>query len=242
MRLGVLNYINSLPVTLALERGSAEAVKAPPAELNQMAISGQLDLTAVSSVVYLRNRQKLAKVPDFCIASDGPVQSVRLFSRVPFEELGRGPVWMTAESETSRALLLQLYPGLEPYDRPGKPNLEGRIPAALRIGDSALEEVPRGQYVADLGQLWKEKTGLPMVFAVWVTRPGLEETCRDMLESSYRWGLEHFDQVLDEAHRRTGLSIDRLRDYYSVLRFRLDGRARKGLEEFAKGEALCLNS
>lgn len=244
MRLGLISYINSLPVTMALEVGAVgegtTLVKAPPAELNRMALAGDLDLTAVSSVVYLKHRDQLRKIPGLCIASDGPVQSVRLFSRVPLEELGPGPVWMTGESETSRALLLQLFPKLRPLDRPGVPHLGAEAPAALRIGDAALKEVEGGEFVFDLGELWKERTGLPMVYAVWVTPTGKVDQSRDLLEKSLTWGREHREEVLDEARRRTGFSKQRLEEYYHSLHFRMDQRARRGLEEFAKGESHCL--
>ena len=46
--------------------------------------------------------------------------------------------------------------------------------AAVLIGDVALRALydapKRGLYVTDLGQAWREWTGLPMVFAVWAVR------------------------------------------------------------------------
>ena len=149
---------------------------------------------------------------------------------------------MTGESETSRALLMQLCPELVALDAPGTPHLNGRAPAVLRIGDSALEGVEGANYVYDLGELWKQKTGLPMVFAVWVAQPGKEERGQRLLEASFRWAQLNREAVLSEAEARTGMNRERLQAYYSCLGFRLDEAARMGLERFAKGENLCLKS
>lgn len=234
MRLGVLSYINSLPVTYALESGKiafgGSVLRAEPTTLNRMVLEGELDLTAVSSVAYGRHRDKLARVPGFCLACDGAVQSVRLFSTVPWPQLSR--VWVTGDSETSRALLLALKPELELVDHPGQPVLDGRAEAVLRIGDRALEEVEGAHYAYDLGQRWKEETDLPMVFAVWVTRPALVEDAMAMLSASYQWGCQNRDLILAEAQARTGLDEARLEDYFRRLFFRSTAAAEKGLDRF----------
>lgn len=238
MRLGLLSYINSLPATFAIESGQLEhdctLLRAEPSELNRLAIAGDLDVTAVSSVEYLRNRNLFELVPELCLGSDGPVRSVRLFSTVALEQLRGQTVWMTGASATSRALLLSLVPGVTALDAPGEPSLDGRAAAVLRIGDRALEEVAGADHVYDLGELWQQTTGLPMVFAVWVARRGFLARASRLLAESLAWGRANHDRVLDEAMARTGLSRDRLTDYFQCLSFTFDERARQGLEEFGR--------
>lgn len=242
MRLGLLSYINSLPVTYGLECGEVAfegtTCRAEPSVLNRMVVEGELDVTAVSSIEFARNRDRLALVPGFCLASDGEVQSVRLFSTVPLAELKGRKVWMTGASATSRVLAQVLVPGLEPVDGEGLPVLDGRAPAVLRIGDRALEDVEGAEFVYDLGALWQAATGLPMVFAVWVAsrdyldRGGDLEKVAALLKRSYDWGKTHRPVLLAEAQARTGFPAERLRPYYACLFYRMTPEARLGLDTF----------
>ncbi len=244
MRLGLLSYINSLPVTFGLECGAVpfegSLQIAEPFQLNQAFAKGELDLTAVSSVEYLLHGWP--KVPGLCLACDGPVMSVRLFSRVPREELQGQKVWLTEASATSRALLLALLPNIVAFDAPGLPVLDNRCQAVLRIGDRALEEVEGAHYVYDLGQWWREETGLPMVFAVWVARNEPSEAAL-LLQESLAWGRAHPDRLLAEARRRTGLPESILKDYFGCLYYQFDERTRQGLAEFQRRvkERICVN-
>ena len=234
MRLGLLSYINSLPVTYALEAGQVNfegtIVRAEPTTLNRMVLEGELDLTAVSSVAYGRHSDKLVRVPGFCLACDGAVQSVRIFSKVPWPQINN--VWVTGDSETSRALLAALKPDLKLVDFPGEPELDGRAEAVLRIGDRALEQVAGAVYEYDLGERWRAETGLPMVFAVWVTRAALVEDAITLLNASYQWGCQNRTAILAEAKRRTGLDDERLEDYFQRLFFRSTAASEAGLERF----------
>src|SRR6185295_7484232 len=75
------------------------------AELNDLLVAGELDVSVISTIEYARHAKDLVLLPDLAISCDGPVQSVALFSRKPPEELDRSTVLVTASSRTSVALL-----------------------------------------------------------------------------------------------------------------------------------------
>jgi chorismate dehydratase len=178
-------------------------------------------------------------IPGFCVGAREAVQSVRLFSRIPLEELPGQPVAITSASATSRILVQVLLPGIQPVPLLGEPSLDDRVPAVLLIGDRALGEVPGTRHVADLGVLWNQATGLPMVFALWVTtRAELASAGQDLLERSRAWGQAHPSQVVQEASQRTGLSCRRLEDYFAGLHHRLDADSVAGLREFYRRAGL----
>ncbi len=237
MRLGSISYINVLPVTLGLERNQVgfdgELVRAEPSALNAMTRAGQLDATAVSSIEYLSCWQLYRVVQGVGLSAPAAVQSVKLFSIVPIDQLAGRTVAVTKASATSRTLLQVLVPGLKVIDLEQPPRFSQKQPAVLLIGDQALT-APPAPYELDLGQAWKDKTGLPMVFAVWLCKRTLEEGPEKYLERSREWGAQHWDQVIEESMRRTGLDAATLESYFGGMRYHLGETELKSLNLFYK--------
>src|SRR3954467_11122959 len=97
MKIGRIPYINCYPVYGALDRGvvrlDADLVDGVPTDLNRRMAAGDLDISVVSAVEYVRDSQRYLLLPDLAISCDGRVRSVMLFSRRPATELtGRNVV------------------------------------------------------------------------------------------------------------------------------------------------------
>jgi chorismate dehydratase len=90
--------------------------------------------------------------------------------------------------------------------------------------------------VYDLGACWKEWTGLPFVFAVWVAQrtavaaEALQVHAR-LLESR-DWGLSHLDVLAEQASAVTGVARRICLEYLSGLDYRLSYDHLAGLSEF----------
>ena len=206
-----------------------EEVLGVPTELNRMLVAGELDTAPISSIAYAQDADKLRLLPRLCVASEGAVDSIQLVSRVPLEQVRT--VAVTPESATSVALTKVLLPEadqapLEAYDT-------GESEAKLLIGDAALRsafEDPTPHY--DLGRLWLERTGLPMVFAVWACPEPLAEglaELEDALVSSVRLARAEPEQLAHEASQRYGYPAGFLARYFEKLRYRFGPRERAGL-------------
>ncbi|MDQ3875754.1 MAG: menaquinone biosynthesis protein, partial [Actinomycetota bacterium] len=159
VRLGRISYVNMAPVFFRLN-AEVEEVAGVPTELNRRLLEGELDLAPIPSIEYARNANRLRLLPRLCVSSEGAVDSIQLVSRVRLERIRS--VAVTPESATSAALTRVLLPEAEHVA------LGAEADAKLLIGDAALKsafEDPTPHY--DLGRLWLERTGLPMVFAVW---------------------------------------------------------------------------
>jgi chorismate dehydratase len=252
MRLGRIPWINCYPVYAAVDRGlvtvPADLVTGTASELNDLLAAGELQVSVVSAVEYARNAAEYHLLPDLAITSDGPVHSVALFSRRPLAELDRRTILVTASSRTS-VLLLDLLCrhrwGVRPHfasvraEAPDLAGLDG-LPhdAVLVIGDAALLLAAQSRYPVrvDLGEAWKEWTGLPFVFAVWAARRDARAAAvtavhRGLLESRV-WGLAHLDLLAQEAHRRTGVAEPACREYLGDLDYALSYRHLAGLTDF----------
>jgi len=252
MRLGRIGYINCFPVYGAIDRGvvrvPAGLVTGTPAELNDLLVAGELDLSVISAVEFARNAGLLRLLPGIGITSDGPVRSVTLFSKVPVDALDGRTVLLTASSRTGVALLELLCRDVwrvRPHfaqARAEATDLDalGRLPhdAVLVIGDAALLLAARHAYPhrVDLGEAWKRWTGLPFVFAVWAARRAVDRAAADrvhaVLLQSRDWGLAHLDVLAAEAHRVSGVPAGDCREYFAGLDYAFTERHVAGLATF----------
>ena len=252
MKLGRIPWINCYPVYAAIDRGlvgvPAELVSGTAAELNDLLAAGELQVSVVSAVEYARNAAHYHLLPDLAITSDGPVHSVALFSRRPVAELDRRTILITASSRTS-VLLLDLLCrhrwGVRPHFATARAEAAdlaslGGLPheAVLVIGDAALLLRAEGRYPVrvDLGEAWKDWTGLPFVFAVWAARRDADDASvqrvhRGLLDAR-AWGLAHLDELALEAHQRTGVAERACREYLGDLDYALSYRHLAGLTDF----------
>lgn len=258
-RVGHIQFLNCLPLYWGLMRSGAlldvDLHRDAPDRLGAALVAGELDIGPISLVHYLHHAEELVLLPDLAVGSDGPVLSVNLISRCPLPELDGAEVVLTPTSRTgvllARLLLTDRY-GVNPVFAPQS---GGSWEETLRyaravvlIGDEALRahhEAPgRGLIVTDLGQAWRDWTGLPMVFAVWAARrelaagnPGLVKDVHEAFLRSRDLCLAELDEVAAAAARWEPFDAATLASYFRRLDFSLGPRQVSGLREFARRAA-----
>jgi chorismate dehydratase len=227
IRLGRISYVNMAPVFYRLD-AEVEEVPGVPTDLNQRLLVGELDLAPISSIEWARHAERLRLLPRLCVSSEGAVDSIQLVSRLPLDRVRT--IAVTPESATAVVLSKVLLPDAEHV--PFGENAD----AKLLIGDAALKsafEDPTPHY--DLGRMWLERTGLPMVFAVWAapepTHPELLEL-EEALVASLRAAREEPELLAYEAAERYGYPPGFLARYFEKLRYRFGPRERAGLYTF----------
>src|SRR6478672_5873004 len=215
------------PVFFRLE-ADVEEIVGVPTTLNRQLIDGEIDVAPISSIAYARNADTLRLLPRLCVSSEGAVESIQLISKSPLERIRT--VAVTPESATSVVLTRVLFPDAEQVP------LGEDAEAKLLIGDAALKsafEDPTPHH--DLGRLWQERTGLPMVFAVWAapepTHPDLPEL-EEALVNSLRAARANPEQLAHESAERYGYPAGFLARYFEKLRYRFGPRERAGLYTF----------
>ena len=225
--------------TAASCRCRRELVDGVPTALNRAMAAGTLDVSVISAVEYARDADAYLLLPDLAISCDGPVRSVLLFSKRPARTSQGARVLVSRSSMTSVALLELLFENVwdararvragrrrarrrralrrrgsrrAPRDRRrGAAPLVATSIAELYPADSGLADYP---YAYDLGGEWKQWTGLPFVFAVWVaqrTAPVAEALAvHARLIESRDWGLAHLDDAGGAGGDRHRRRADRL--------------------------------
>jgi chorismate dehydratase len=265
-RVGHIQFLNCLPIYWGLMRSGAlldvDLHKATPDQLNADLVEGRLDIGPISLVEYLRHADELLLLSDLAVGSDGPVLSVNVVSTKPLDQLDGSRVALGSTSRTgvllAKMLLRQRYGVTPEYFRcpPDLTTMLLEADAAVVIGDVALRalyEAPkRGLTVTDLGQAWRDWTGLPMVFAVWAVRrdfaaahPGLVKEVHETFLRSRDLCLSELDEVAAAAARWEPFDAATLAGYFRTLDFSLADRQVAGLVEFARravelGEAPAL--
>ena len=227
IRLGRISYLNMAPVFFGLD-ADVEEVEGVPTELNRSLLAGDVDLAPVSSIAWARNADRLLVLPRLCVSSDGAAGSIQLITRLPLERVRS--IAVTPESATSVVLARVLLPDAEHV------SLREPADATLLIGDAALRSAyqdPTPHH--DLGRLWGQRTGLPMVFAVWACAepppPGVAEL-EEALASSVRRAREEPERLATQSAERYGYPPGFLARYFERLRYDFGPREREGLETF----------
>ncbi|MER7888763.1 menaquinone biosynthesis protein [Micromonospora sp. NPDC094482] len=257
-RVGHIQFLNCLPIYWGLMRSGAlldvDLYKDTPDQLNAALVGGDLDIGPITQLEYLRHADELLLLPDLAVGSDGPVLSVNIVSTRPLSELDGSRVALGSTSRTG-VLLAQMYLaeryGVRPDYFRCPPDLTQMLleaDAAVLIGDvalRALHEAPRqGLEVTDLGQAWRDWTGLPMVFAVWAARrdfaaahPGVVKEVHEAFLRSRDLSLAELDQVAEAGARWEPFDAETLATYFRTLDFSLGERQVAGLREFARRAA-----
>jgi chorismate dehydratase len=257
-RVGHIQFLNCLPIYWGLMRSGAlidvDLHKDSPDQLNAALVAGDLDIGPISLVEYLRHADDLLLLPDLAVGSDGPVLSVNVVSTRPLPDLDGAKVALGSTSRTgvllAQMLLTDRYGARPEYFRcpPDLSQMLLEADAGVLIGDvalRALHEAPgQGLTVTDLGQAWREWTGLPMVFAVWAVRrdfaaahPGRVKEVHEAFLRSRDLCLAELDEVATAAARWEPFDAATLANYFRALDFSLGDRQIAGLREFAERAA-----
>ncbi len=178
IRLGVVSFVNTLPLIEGLERlRDVELRYSVPSLLIDQLTAGEIDMGLCSSIDYQRSAVPLVLVPVGLLGCDGPTLTVRLYSTRPLDRLRW--VYCDTDSHTSIVLmqvLLKELHGIEPelIDYDAREHVAENRPiecpeAMLLIGDKVVTDSPlavRYPHQLDLGAAWAQLTGMPFVFAV----------------------------------------------------------------------------
>lgn len=240
MRIGAVEYLNTKPLIEGLDRvgEDVELSLELPSRLADRLAADELDVALIPVIEYFR-AGRYSILPDIAIGSRGPVLSVTLFSRVPWDRIRS--VSLDVGSRTSAALtqiLLRERHGIVPEVRPlwmDTPADAVTSDAVLLIGDRAMHAcLPGFEFAYDLGQEWTDWTGLPMVFAVWAVRPGVDLVGRDqVLHEAKRLGMARTGTIAQRESAKLGLDAGFCRRYLSnIIRFDLGPAEEAGLRRF----------
>ena len=234
----IVKYTNTLPLRYGI---------ACSKDLDEMNL--ELDIPAVCAQKLLDNRVDIGLIPvavipllrehhiisNFCIGSNGHVDTVKLYSAVPLKEIAC--IYLDYQSRTSVMLakiLCKHFWKIEPVFIQAEAGFENMVSgktAIVVIGDRCFSLNGQFAYSYDLAYEWKQFTQLPFVFAAWVSNKIIDPYFVQKLENAMRYGLEHLDDAIKQD---TGIqNVAFIKNYLSEkINYQLDAAKRKSLDLF----------
>jgi len=238
IRVGAVSYLNTKPLIYGFEKGmmkdGVDLLIDYPSKIASMLVKDEIDVGLVP-VAIIPQMEEHHIISDYCIGCNGEVASVCLFSEVPLEKIEK--ILLDYQSRSSVALLkvlLKEHWKTNVVFEETSGDYEGKISgttAGLVIGDRALYQRKISPYIYDLGLEWKHFTGLPFVFAAWISNKKLNARFIDLFNEVNVFGLNQIDNVVKEYN----YFVFDLNEYYTrYINYELNDDKLKGLELFLK--------
>lgn len=209
-----------------------EVIEDFPANIASMLLNDQIDVGLVPVAIIPRLKEAHI-ITDYCIGAVGEVASVGIFSEVPMEQIET--LILDYQSRTSvnlARILIKDYWKKQVIIEKATADYQHRIQgttAAVVIGDRALAQHRHSRYYYDLSLAWQQHTGLPFVFAAWVSNKVLDEDFVDAFNRANAYGISHLDEVVKDIE----FPYYDLKKYYSTnISYYLDEEKRIGLQLF----------
>ncbi|MCB0639223.1 MAG: menaquinone biosynthesis protein [Lewinella sp.] len=238
-----VSYLNTKPLLYGLLRGDVaqhlDLSLAIPSECARQLRTGEVDLGLVP-VAVLSELPEWHLVGDYCIGARGAVETVCVYGDVPLEEMDA--IYLDHHSRTSVALLRillrdywhrqpELLPATEGYIH----QIGGRT-GGLVIGDRTIGLDQRFSYIYDLGEAWTAWTGLPFVFAAWVSPRPVDPAFEAAFTAAQALGIAAIPE-LKFLLQPPQPSFDLEHYYTHAISYELDEGKRAALKEFLKLKA-----
>ncbi|GHV01333.1 chorismate dehydratase [Bacteroidia bacterium] len=249
LRVAAVSYLNTVPMVYGIRRAApsdVELLLSPPSGCAAAFASGEAQMALLPSAA-LMTLPGARVVSDYCIGAHGDVRTVVIMSNVPISRVRR--LMLDSHSLTSVALSAVLCRRLwrvspERVPMGDMTHLDEALATArpddafLLIGDKVFAHEGRMAYTLDLAGAWRELTGLPFVFAVWVAAPGVDDAVIDTINASLRYGVEHISEAVAASDHR---DMAQAADYLTHnIDFRFDEAKRRSLGLFLDHAAgLC---
>jgi chorismate dehydratase len=251
LRISAISFLNTAPLMWDFEHGDAgkdfSIDYTIPSACAAALAANQADIGIIPAFTYAEIPE-LVILPNIAIASKDWVRSILLVSKKALEDVRT--VAADISSRTSVALTQVLFTKFFGGPRqltPHPPRLEEMLhdhDAALLIGDPALQIPANPSYqLYDLAHIWRERTGLPFVFAFWAVRLDALQRKQEGLDlkrvfaESRDHGLEpqNLDLIAKKWSPRLGLSEADIRSYLTKnIHYYLDRENHAGLRLFLK--------
>jgi len=236
IKVGAVSYLNTKPLVHGFSKGQMqdqiEMVEDYPSRIATMLLNNEIDLGLVP-VAIIPALSEYHIVSDYCIGAVGEVASVCLFSDVPLEEVDE--VLLDYQSRTSvnlARILLRDYWKVRPLLTNAAADFREHIggkTAGLVIGDRAFEQRKVSKYKYDLGEAWLQFTGLPFVFAAWISNKQLDASFTSAFNLATGKGLGAIGAIV----QANPYPLFDLNHYFTrCISYTLDTEKKKGLALF----------
>lgn len=239
IKISVVSYLNSKPFIYGIEHSvvakNVDLQLDIPSVCAQKLVDDQVDVGLVPIAVIPQLKQHFI-ISDYCIGSIGKVSSVMLYSEVPLASIRK--ILLDYQSRTSVTLVQVLakeFWKISPQWIPASHHYENQIrdtTAAVIIGDRTFGLEHNYAFVYDLSEEWQKFTGLPFVFACWVSNKKLPDAFIQSFNVALKYGLDHRKQLIQELRQRTNYKTDVEKYLTKSISYDYDSPKKHALKRF----------
>ena len=237
IKVSAVSYANSYPFIFGLRNHAVidqiDLQLDTPADCAQKLLDGEVDLGLVP-VAIIPQLAESHIITDCCIGADGAVETVCLFSEVPLDEIEE--VILDYQSRTSVQLVQllaekhwKISPKWKQADENFIENIKGKT-AGVVIGDRAFPMRDKFPIVKDLAEEWKSMTGLPFVFASWVSNKPLNTQFVSGFQEALNFGLSNKKAAIDSLANGNNETL--VRYVEKAISYKLDDKKRQAVKLF----------
>lgn len=239
LKISAVSYLNTLPFIDGVENSevfnSIDLCLDMPSDCAKKLLIGDVDLGLVP-VAILPQLKEYYIVSDYCIGAEGKVDSVALYSDVPLNKIEN--IYLDYQSRTSVNLVQVLanhYWDISPNWLEAPQGFENKIEgeiAGVIIGDRTFNLTKKYKYKYDLAEEWFNFTGLPFVFACWISNKKLPESFIVNFNTALKNGVNNIKEVVNNYDEKA-ISKTQLVTYLTThISYNLDDKKRKAIDLF----------
>jgi chorismate dehydratase len=240
IKISCVSYLNSKPFIYGLENSTL---------LNSHEIELSLDMPKHCAQKLVNNNADIGLVPvaclpliknysiisNYCIGAVGAVNSVNLYSNVELKYIDN--ILLDYQSLTSinlTKILCKEYWKIAPNFIDANTDFVSNITnttAGVIIGDRTFSLQNKFKYVYDLADEWQKWTGLPFVFAVWVSNKKIEPKFMMEFENCLQFGVQNIKTVA-QMYQGQFANYDILKYLNHYISYNFDDAKKQALHLF----------
>jgi len=243
IKISAVSYLNTKPFLLGLKKSNlineVDLSLDIPSETARKLLTGEVNLGLVPvGIIPQLAANSYHIVSNYCIGTLGKVRTVCLYSQQPLSKIKT--ILLDHHSCTSVRLvkvLCEQYWQIQPKFIPAKKGFEATIfgnTAGVIIGDRTIEWEDKFAYVYDLGEAWKQFTGLPFVFAAWIATQKLPFDFEQKLNQAFQFGIQNIASVAQHFQSFYKSKFNVYHYLTNHIDYHLDNKKRQALQLFLK--------
>ncbi len=241
IKISIVNYFNTLPFRYGLKNSelinNIDLQEDIPSICAQKLKFKQVDIGLVP-VALLPELDNYKIITDYCIGANGKVDSVKLYSEVPLNEIRTVTLDYQSKSSIKLTKVLNKFYWKQDFEfKDAKPGYEQNISgtnAAVVIGDRTFTLNGTFKYEFDLAEEWKKMTGLPFAFAAWVTTSDVDPKFISEFNEALKNGIKNTQEAIEESNSKHPSDFNASDYLTNKISYELDDRKQEALKLFLK--------
>ncbi|HPB25800.1 MAG TPA: menaquinone biosynthesis protein [Bacteroidales bacterium] len=239
LTIAAVSYANTFPFVYGIENSrlidNFQLQLFPPAGCAASFASGDADIALVP-VGALPSLSGYRIISEYCIGAVKEVKTVLLLSNKKIKDIRS--IGLDHESATS-VKLVKIFARHHWHIQPAwqvmevcNPEAYQQTDAVVAIGDKAISLSKKFLYQTDLAAEWRNFTGLPFVFAVWICRNDLPAAKENSFSAALQYGIDNISKVVEKYKTRLAADFDLEGYYQHNIDYHLDKEKKQSLQKF----------